>query len=153
MNSVITIITAIIGTVGFSLLFGLNPKLLGYAALGGGISWSVYLLYSNFVSDNVFLCCFFSTIAVAVFVSILSSKIEVPTIILLAPSVLPVVPGSDLYYSFLYLYKTDWSKFLLHGKNAVLSLFAISMGMTIVYFVKSINYNLRALKKTKQTKL
>ena len=46
MDIVKTVITAFLGSLGFSLLYGLKRRHLLFASLGGLISWGMYLLFS-----------------------------------------------------------------------------------------------------------
>lgn len=143
MNTVISIVAATLGTLGFALLFGLEKRLLGFAAFGGALTWGIYLAAGCLPEKGVFIPCFIAAVTAAGYSQISAYFIKIPTVILLAPSVLPIVPGADLYYTFLFLYRKEWDLFLSHGKDTLLSVFAISMGMTLVYFIKTVYYRIK----------
>ena len=50
MNPYIQIIAAFFGSLGFALLFNLRGQWLFFTALGGGLSWCVYLISGSFIS-------------------------------------------------------------------------------------------------------
>lgn len=143
MNTVVLLFAAILGTLGFALLFGLEKRLLGFAAFGGALTWGIYLAAVCLPWNGVFIPCFIAAVAAAGYSQISAYFLKIPTVVLLAPSVLPIVPGADLYYTFLFLYRKEWNLFLSRGKDTLLSVFAISMGMTLVYFIKTVYYRIK----------
>ena len=50
MNPYIQIIAAFFGSLGFALLFNLRGQWLFFTALGGGLSWCIYLISGSFIS-------------------------------------------------------------------------------------------------------
>lgn len=52
MNPYIQIIAAFFGSLGFALLFNLRGQWLFFTALGGGLSWCVYLISGSFISHS-----------------------------------------------------------------------------------------------------
>ena len=55
-QTILQLLTAFLGTLGFSLLFGLCRRYLIVASLGGLLSWSVYLLSELWLGDRHDLC-------------------------------------------------------------------------------------------------
>lgn len=63
MNPYIQIIAAFFGSLGFALLFNLRGRWLFFTALGGGLSWCIYLISGSFISHyerQYFAAAFFS---------------------------------------------------------------------------------------------
>ena len=150
MNTALTLITAFTGSFGFALLFGLREKLLFPASLGGLISWGTYLLFNSFFTDRyMFLNCFLATTITATFVHIIAYKLKAATIVFLIPSIIPLVPGSDLYYTFLYLYRNEQANMNLHIENLCKFVFSIAAGMTVTWASKSIIRNIKQMKNHK----
>ena len=50
MNPYIQVVAAFFGSLGFALLFNLRGRWLFFTALGGGLSWCIYLISGSFIS-------------------------------------------------------------------------------------------------------
>lgn len=143
MDVVKTIITAFLGSLGFALLYGLKRKYLIFASIGGLISWSIYLVFSfAFKESGIFLPCFIATVVTAAYVNFIAVRLQAPTHLFLLPSLLPLIPGSTLYYSFLYFYKKEWNEMFEYAGETFAFVFAIAAGMSVVWLLKSIKLKL-----------
>lgn len=100
--AIIQTLMAMTGAVGFSILFNVRGRKLIAAAVGAGISWIVYLVTYNAYGDKVFsLLC--ATIVMALLAEILARVMKAPVTILLVPMLIPLFPGSDLFYATSHL--------------------------------------------------
>lgn len=146
MDTVMTLIAAFTGSLGFAVLFGVRNKLLLPASLGGLISWGTYLLFTCFFTEkHMFFNYFMATVIVAVYVHIMAYSLKAATIVFLFPSIIPLVPGSDLYYTFLYLCQNERDQMNLHIGNLCRFVFSIAAGMTVVWAVKSVIRNIKQM--------
>ena len=102
MSEVIQTCMGMIGDVGFAVLFHVKGKKLIAAALGGGLSWIVYLVVMKHYNDPP-LGLLASTITVGILAEILARVMKTPVTILLVPMLIPLIPGGDLYYTTSYL--------------------------------------------------
>ena len=146
MDIVKTILTAFLGSLGFALLYGLKRKHLIFASLGGLISWGMYLLFSFILNQNgIFLPCFIATVITAAYVILVAICVKAPTHLFLLPALIPLIPGSTLYYTFLHFYRKEWNVMFQYAGETFAFVFAIATGMSVVWLVKSIitqsNYN------------
>lgn len=146
MDILKTVITAFLGSLGFALLYGLKRKHLIFASLGGLISWGMYLLfYFVFNQKGIFLPCFIATIITAVYVILVAICVKAPTHMFLLPALIPLIPGSTLYYTFLNFYRKEWNVMFQYAGETFAFVFAIAAGMSVVWLFKSIitksNYN------------
>ena len=90
MNYALQIITAFLGSLGFSVLFNIRRTKLLIAGLGGMLSWSVYLLLGlYFDSDPIRY--FFAAIFVTVYAEIFARIKKTPTTPLFVSAVYPPV--------------------------------------------------------------
>lgn len=98
IREIIQTLMAMTGAMGFSILFNVRGKKLLAAAVGAGISWMVYLLTYEIYEDKVFsmLC---ATMVIGVLAEILARVMKAPVTILLVPMLIPLFPGSDLFYA------------------------------------------------------
>ena len=111
MKEIITIlVSAAFGTIGFSLLFRIDPKRLPAAALCGLISCGVLVLLTHLGCGN-----FISNLAAAgmsaLFSEICGRKLHAPAVIFMIPSLIPLVPGRNLYYAMRFLISGDYAQF------------------------------------------
>lgn len=137
MKFVTTLIAAFCGSLGFSLLYGLRGKLLFPAAFGGLISWGTFSIFNMIFSPSqIILSCFLATAVSAIYVHIIAYLSKAPTILFLLPAVIPLVPGSDLYNTFLCLYRNDRFNAKLHAANCLKFVFAVAAGMAVVWALK-----------------
>ena len=61
MSIWIQILTAALGSIGFALLYRLRPEHLPLAAVGGAITWGVYLLVLKY-TENIFAAALIATV-------------------------------------------------------------------------------------------
>lgn len=125
------LITAMLGSLGFALIFHVSKKYLISAAFGGFVCWGVYLLAAEFLSG------FFFAPFVAAVVSTLYSEIsarcfKAPTTVFLIPSVIPLIPGSSLYYAMHYAVLGDYLQFKSFGTQTALVAFGMAVGISLV---------------------
>ena len=94
---VIQLITGALGSVGFGILFHMKKKYLPLAAAGGFISWMVFLLGKG-LWGNVFLPSLLAGFIVDVYAEILARICKETSTSFFVTSVIPLIPGSTLYY-------------------------------------------------------
>ena len=92
-------ISALLGTFGFSLLFGLKKKKLFLASVGGFMVWGVYALMNLFIPDNLFLCNFIPAIVGTLYSQLIARVIKAPATMFIFTSLVVLVPGGMLYYT------------------------------------------------------
>ena len=131
MNYALQIITAFLGSLGFSVLFNIRRTKLLIAGLGGMLSWSVYLLLGiYFASDPIRY--FFAAIFVTVYAEIFARIKKTPTTSYLVPAFIPLIPGGALYNTMKFALHNDWQSF---GDTAVYTIqlaLALSAGIIVV---------------------
>ena len=91
------IIASIIGSIGFSIVFGILRAYMLPIAVNAGLSWAVYLLVNGFAGDfaaNMVSAMFCSLVA-----ALMARRLRVPTVVLQMPATVPMVPGGSLYYT------------------------------------------------------
>lgn len=130
-NIVLQIVMAMIGALGFGLLFRISGSRLITIMLGGAVNWGVYLLAMRWYDDRV-TAFFVSTLATAVLAEVLARLLKAPVITLLVPMLVPLIPGGDLYYTTLALVQGDTAAFARYGTQFIEEAGAISFGVILV---------------------
>ena len=93
---IVSLVTAAIGTLGFSILFYIHPRRLTLATLGGVLCTAVYLLAGYLIGGEL-LPNLLAGLVGAGFSEVCARLTKVPVPVYMVPCVMPLVPGSALY--------------------------------------------------------
>ncbi len=132
----IQILTGAVGTLGYALVFHVRLKLLPAATMGGLLSWAVYLLIYH-PTGNLFLASLIAAMAVYAWSEVMARIMKAPVTIFLLPGIIPLLPGSFLYYTTLALLNEDGAQFQIQGVNTIASTMGIACGVVIASIVAS----------------
>ena len=123
-ETIVTLITAALGTLGFSILFYVHPRRLFFATMGGILTCGVYLLAGYFLPGEL-LPNLLGAMVGAGFSEIMSRLTKVPVPIYMVPCVIPLVPGSGLYESMFNFVAGNYTAAAAAGMRTL----EISMGI------------------------
>ena len=125
------VLAAMIGTVSFSLLFGVPRKEYPWCGLIGGAGWAVYLLAPSWWADAAAVL---AAAVVVVFLSRLAAVAkECPVTIFLISGIFPLVPGAGVYWTVYYIVTDELSLAVQNGYMAVKTAVAIVLGIVFVF--------------------
>ena len=128
----VQIVAATLSSTGFSLLFGVrHPKHLAVATVGGGITWAVYLLFDR-AGLPLFLCMFLAALVGETYAQLMARLMRAPATVFIIPAIIPLVPGSMLFYTMSWALRGDMAKFMQSGIETLISAIAIALGMVLV---------------------
>lgn len=153
MTIFLQILTAFLGSIGFSILFNVRGSKLLIAGLGGALSWGLYLALGPVLSSDsikYFIASLFVTIYAEAFARIKKS----PTTSFLVPGFIPLIPGGALYSTMKYALHNDWSLFADKASYTVQLALAIAAGIVAISsFMRMVNATMhyRNLHKHKNT--
>ena len=129
---VIQLLATFMGAGSFAILFQLKRKYLFIAALGGALEWGVYLLLMKLIGA-VFPASFLASAFTALYAELLARWQRAPVTIFFISGIIPLVPGSSLYY---------------YSSRTVQYAFAIAAGISVITAVFEMWRTLKAkLKK------
>ena len=106
----IQILMAGLGTLGFNILFNIRGKKLVLATLGGVISWTTFLALGPILPGEA-IRYFISAAVITIYGEALARIEKTPTTSFLVPSIVPLIPGSALYYTMNYALNKQWGAF------------------------------------------
>lgn len=147
---IVTIIAAAFTSYAFALLFHIKGIQKWIVALGGSLNWLFYLLSINTNSSRI-LSFFIATAATALFAEIVARVIKVPVITLTAPMLIPMVPGSDLYYTTFALVSGNMKEFSSYGTQLILEMGAMSLGIIVIACMMQIYTRIMTIMITNRT--
>lgn len=104
----LSILSAFISTLGFSIVFHAQKKHLLICGAVGAISWTIYLLLNEQGSSPV-LASFLATLIVTAISYLLAKKRKTPITVFLIAGIIPLVPGLGLYRMMSALLDEDYS--------------------------------------------
>lgn len=93
---ILSILSAFISTIGFSIVFHVQKKHLLICGAVGAISWTVYLLLNDQGQSSV-LASFIATLVITTLSYALAKKRKTPITVFLIAGIIPLVPGLGLY--------------------------------------------------------
>ncbi len=129
-ESIIQIITAGIGTLGFSIYFRVNEKNVIASTLGGIIGWAVYLLVYH-ITDSLFFANFVAALILCLYGEAAARVLKAPSNIYLIPGIIPLLPGGTLYYTMYGIVDRNKNMFIDNGTKTVVITFGIAAGIVV----------------------
>ena len=141
------ILAAALGTVGFSLLFGVPRKFYFNCALIGGAGWLVYKI-ALMLGCGTGIAVFVATIALALLSRFAAVYRQCPTTVFLIAGIFPLVPGAQIYWTAYYLVTDQLNAALSSGATALKVIFGIVLGMVFVF---EIPYKFFSIVKPKES--
>lgn len=124
------IIASIIGSIGFSIVFGIRRAYMLPIAVNAGLSWTVYLLVNGFAGDfaaNMVSAMFCSLVA-----ALMARRLRVPTVVLQMPATVPMIPGGSLYYTIYYVFAGDMPTAKSYFFFTARAVFGMAIGFAVV---------------------
>ena len=125
------VIYAFIVSLGFGVLFNVRDKNLFFAALGGAVGWFFYSLTLNLSGSNV-LAMLIASISISVYAEIFSRVLKNPVTLFLVCSLIPLVPGSGMYYTVFEAVKGNVFESLNYGIETISLAGVIAVGIILV---------------------
>jgi uncharacterized membrane protein YjjB (DUF3815 family) len=124
-------IFATIGTFGLAIGSNIKGWKLLFTSLGGAISWGCYL-YALHQTHALLLSIFLGALAVSMYSEILCRIFKVPITVFVVCGIIPLVPGSVIYYAMVQYVQGSFSKALRLTMQALLIAGTISISIAVV---------------------
>lgn len=139
------LITGALGSVGFGIIFRMKIKYLPLTFTGGFISWLVFLIGKE-IWETVFLPTLLAGLITDIYAEILARICKATSTSFFVTSVIPLIPGSTLYYCMSSIVEGNSIQALEYGRDTFLIAFGIAAGMSIAW---AICYFIRSMRKFK----
>lgn len=131
ITEIIQIIAAFIGAFAFALLFNIRGKKLIVAAIGGIVSWALFLVLNRFIESEA-LCYLIVSISLSVYSEIMARVLKTPTTTFITVSLIPLIPGGSLYYTMASAFEGNMESFIGKGIATLMLAAALALGIIIV---------------------
>lgn len=145
---IIQLITAMLGSLGFALLFGLKKRYLLSAALGGLLNWGLYLLGMHWWG-TIFFAGLLASAFSALYSEIMARIKKAPTTLFFITSIIPLIPGRALYYACSNAVMRDWEQAKSFANLTLQYALSIAAGACIVWAITITIDNIKKIKRAK----
>ena len=132
MTVFVQLLTAFLGALGFAVLFGVLRRCLWVAAVGGMLTWGVYLAVDAWLHVEFLSCLAAAAFAVTIS-ELLARKLKLP-----ATMFIPLVPGGTLYYAMSFAVHGDLEQARSYGLRTLLAALAIAGGISLVTVLREL---------------
>lgn len=127
------VIAAFLGTVAFSVLFGVPRQYYAYCGLVGGAGWWLYLTLTGHTPCTATEATFFAAVLVVLLSRFLAVWERCPVTVFLTAGIFPLVPGAGIYWTAYYLVTDRPAQAADNGLVAVKAAVAIVLGIVLVF--------------------
>lgn len=125
------VLAAAAGTLGFSILFNSRPQRLLLGALGGGLTWFIYLLLARYIPQD-FICVAAAAAFGAVYAEIMARVCKAPATVFTILAEIALIPGGSLYLTMHHLVGGRQTQALQYGMHTLMMALAIALGIVLI---------------------
>ena len=136
-TEIIQLITSFFGSLGFGIIFGLRKRYYLPSALGGLFSWAIYLVSFHFIGSE-FFCCLLAAAFADLYAELLAHLYKAPSTLFLLPALIPLIPGSILYYTMSATVGSDVAGAKYYGRETLIWALAIAAGISLVTAIREL---------------
>ena len=122
---------SVIASYGFVVIFNIHGFGSYLCALGGGITWAAVCVAQAFGCPDL-LCYFLATVVAAVFAEVMARIRKYPAISYLISCLLPLIPGSGIYYAAQQAMQGNSAGFVAHGTRTLAIAGCMAVGILLV---------------------
>ena len=145
---IIATLVSFFATFGFCIAFNIRGKKIFYAALGGAISWFFYSLPLQLGATEI-TSLFISSVIFSTYSEVLARIFKTPVTTFVVCALIPLVPGSGMYYTMREAISGNITKSLELGLNTFASAGTLALG---VLFVSTLTRLIFSAKRKKERK-
>ena len=131
MIQLIQIITGGLGALGFALLFNIRGKKLVAAAIGGFLSWGIFLGLGLIMPGEPIRYFLVSAI-ISLYSEIMARWLRTPTTTFIITALIPLIPGGSLYYTMSAALGGDMADAVTRGLYTLELATALALGIVLV---------------------
>ena len=122
---------SIVASAGFVIVFNIHGYGNLLCALGGGITWAAFCAVQALGGEEL-LCFFVSTVVAAIFAEVMARVRKYPAISYLITSLLPLIPGSGIYYAAQQAMQGNSAGFVAHGTRTLAITGVMAVGILLI---------------------
>jgi uncharacterized membrane protein YjjB (DUF3815 family) len=143
----------LIATFSFSILANIRGKNLVFASLGGGFTWFIYLLTTTYTHGSNVFCFFIASVFAAMYSEIMARILKTPVTTLVISTIIPLVPGSGMYYTMSESVQGNINTSLNLGIQTLAIAGTIAIGVFLVSSLSKTLFHFRRMLNAKYKRL
>ncbi len=117
-------------TIGFAIFFSIPKNSILKSGITGAIGWVIYIQITNIFSSTI-LGIFCGALTVGILGEMLARNSKKPATVFIIPGIVPLVPGSGMYYTMLAITEKRFNDAANIGTETIFIAVAIAMGIII----------------------
>ena len=130
-TEMLQILAGFAGSFGFAILFNIRGKRLFAAAMGGLLSWLLFVLLNKWIKNEV-VAYFLVASSLSIYAEIMARVLKSPTTTFIITSLIPMIPGGSLYYTMVSVFQTNQDDFLQKASHTLQLAGALALGIVAV---------------------
>lgn len=135
----ISLLTAFIGCIGFGLIFDVAKRHIAAASIGGALTFVIYLVGKHFGLETFFASILASAFATC-YAEVMARIKKTPAITYLILALIPLIPGSPLYYTMSNMVQKNTELARYYGKETVSFAMGLAAGMSLIIAFRGIKH-------------
>lgn len=145
VTGLIQLSAGLVGSLCFGILFNLRGKKLAASALGGFLSWGLFLLLGYVITSEP-INYFIVAVIASLYSETMARLLKTPATPIVTTSLIPLIPGGSLYYTMAYAFESDFEMFLGKAVSTLKLASALALGIIVVTALSQLIF--RRKKKT-----
>ena len=139
LTEIVQILSGFVGSIGFAILFNIRGKRLVVTGIGGFASWFIFVILSWYIPSEAIIY-FIVACGISIYAEIMARVVKAPTTTFIISSLIPLVPGSSLYYTMANAFEGNLTVFLQRGVYTLELAAALALGIIVSTAVAKIFY-------------
>lgn len=130
---IVELLSAAVGTMAFSLLFGVPRKYFMHCGCIGMSGWFFYKLMLVQIGLSVPISVFLATVLIVLLSRYAAVFEKCPATVFMITGIFPVVPGAQIYWATYYLVTNQLQEAFESGFLAIKVMISIVLGIVVVF--------------------
>lgn len=147
-TEILQILSGFAGSIGFCILFNIRGKRFVATAIGGLVSWLLYVITHKFIPNEAVVYLIVSC-AISLYAEIMARVLKTPTTTFTITALVPLIPGGSLYYTMTALFRADRAEFIQRAVYTAQLAAALALGIVIVTGATRLFYKVIYYKRQK----
>lgn len=141
-RELIEILSGTVGSLFFAMLFNMRGKRLAVGTLGGFLSWTAYIFFEELTNSEV-MSYFLVALFVTVYSEVMARVVKSPTTAFIIASLIPLIPGSSLYYTMRYALSNNSELFSARALYTLELAAALALGVIVATAAAKIYFDVK----------
>ena len=125
-------LAAFVGTLGFSVLFGVPGREYLRTAVVATVGWMTYLLLVRYTVLGIAAATFFATMVVVLLARLFAVWFRMPETVYLITGIFPMIPGGGIFWTTFFLVSNRLPLAMHSGMTALAVTAAIVLGIVLI---------------------